>query len=632
MANFYKDNDDLRFYIEREIDWNPLVKLIEDDFTQADGFENSDEAIEFYKDVLDLVGKFSAEEIDPYAAELDNAHPKLVDGIVQSPDRFNAIMQQVADLGLHGLALPRELGGMNAALVTYMAMTELIARSDVALSSHVGFHAGIAMALMVYAYEEGAFETDEKGMLTSIRFQETIEEIVTGEAWGSMDITEPDAGSDMASLRAKAVQDKDGNWFVSGQKIFITSGHGKHHVVIAKTSDENSLNALSLFHVKAFEDDKDGKRTFFANVDRLEEKLGHHISSTVAITFSDSPAELIGEVGDGFKQMLLLMNNARISVGFECIGIAESALRKTKQYADERRAFGKSIDKHEMIADYIDEMETDVRAMRALSMTAAYTEEHSYRSKIFLARHENVPAAKKEKIEKEMKKHRKYSRRLTPLLKYFAAEKSVEISRRAIQIHGGAGYTTEYGVEKLLRDAMVMPIYEGTSQIQALMAMKDTLGQIFKRPQAFVKELAQAQFKALSTRDPREKAMAKIHLYSLQAQQSLIQKTAIDKFKNVRHLPVSSWLENLTGQSWDPKKDFAPAMLHAEHLIRILVDEAICEIFYDQGLRHDDRMEWFDRYIERAEPRCRYELDLIQTTGGRILTQLHGSEMDAAAE
>ncbi len=631
MANFYKDNDDLRFYIEREINWGPLVKLLEDDFTQEEGFENTEEAVEFYKEVLDLVGKFTAEEIDPYGAELDKAHPELKDGVVHSPERFDNIMKQIADLGLHGLALPRELGGMNAALVTYMAATELYSRADVALSSHVGFHAGIAMALMVYAYEEGAFETDEKGMLSSIRFREAIEEIGVGDAWGSMDITEPDAGSDMANLRTKAEQDKDGNWFVSGQKIFITSGHGKYHVVIAKTSDKNSLDALSLFLVKAFEDDKRGKRTFFANVDRLEEKLGHHISATCAITYSNSPAELIGEVGDGFKQMLLLMNNARISVGFECIGIAESALRKTKAYAEERRAFGKSIDKHEMIADYIDEMETDVRAMRALSMMAAYTEEHSYRSKIYLARHKDISTEKKKEIEKEMKTYRRNSRRLTPLLKYFAAEKSVEIAQRAIQIHGGAGFTTEYGVEKLLRDAMVMPIYEGTSQIQALMAMKDTLGQIFKRPQAFVKELAQAQFRALSTRDPREKAMAKIHLYSLQAQQNLIQKTAIDKFKNVRHLPVTSWLENLTGQSWDPKKDFAPAMLHAEHLVRILVDEAICEIFYDQGLRHSDRMEWFDKYVERAEPRCRYQLDLIQTTGERILSQLHQVN-EAAAE
>ncbi len=631
MANFYTENEDLRFYVEREIDWAPLTQLIEDDFTQEDGFENSDETVSFYEDVLDLVGKFSADEIDPYVADLDKMHPHLVDGIVQSPQRFNDILQQIADLGLHGLALPREFGGMNSALITYMMATELFSRSDVALSSHIGFHAGIAMALVVYAYEEGAFETNEKGMLKSLRFQEEIEEILKGKAWGSMDITEPDAGSDMANLRTKAEQDEEGNWLVSGQKIFITSGHGKYHVVIAKTDDRNSLDALSLFLVKAFEEDEKGNRTIFASVDRLEEKLGHHISATCSITYSKTPAQLIGKVGEGFRQMLLLMNNARISVGFECLGICESALRKTKRYADERRTFGKSIDKHEMIADYIDEMETDVRAMRALSMHAAYAEERSYRSKIYLKKHNAIDQKRKEAIEADVKKYARTSRRLTPLLKYFAAEKSVEIARRAIQIHGGSGFTTEYGVEKLLRDAMVMPIYEGTSQIQALMAMKDTLGRIFKNPQLFVKKLAQARFRALSLRDPREKAMAKIHLYSLQAQQHLIQKTAIDKFKNFRQLPITSWLENLTGQSWDPKKDFAPAMLHAEHLIKILIDEAVCEIFYEQGLKHEDRMEHFDKYIERAEPRCRYELDLIQTTGARLLSQL-STQVEAAAE
>src|SRR5690606_24172364 len=177
--------------------------------------------------------------------------------------------------------------------------------------------------------------------------------------------------------------DDDGNWYVTGQKIFLTSGHGKHHIVIARTEpDKPGLAGLSLFHVPAYEDMPDGTRRRIAVIDRLEEKLGHHGSATAAVSFDRAPARLIGRRGEGFQLMLLLMNNARVGVGFESIGVCEAAYRKARDYAAERRSMGKTIDRHEMIADFLDEMQTEILGLRALAMQCAWHEELHQRTKM----------------------------------------------------------------------------------------------------------------------------------------------------------------------------------------------------------------------------------------------------------
>lgn len=631
MGNFYTDNEDIRFYLERGIDWEPLVRAIEDDFNDPDGFQNLDEALGFYKDMFEMFGQFVADEMAPHAKSIEHDGLVCEDGGVKQSERFDQIFEQMGQLGLFGLTLPRELGGMNAPLLTYMLSSEIVSRADVSFAAHYGFHGGIAAALLVYSIEEETTEIDpETGKILNTRFQDAIEEIIAGNAFGSMDITEPDAGSDMGALRTVARQDEDGNWFVTGQKIFITSGHGKYHVVICKTEkdgdDDYGLDKLSTFMVKAYDDNPDGTITRYAHVDRIEEKLGHHASATCSVLFEDTPAHLIGERGDGFKHMLLLMNNARIGVGFEGIGISEAAYRLAKDYAAERVAFGKTIDRHEMIAEYLSNMQNDIQAMRALAVESAYNEEMSFRTKMAMKRRPEVPMPN---MEREHRKSKARSRRLTPLLKFLTAEKAVEMSRMCIQIHGGVGYTTEYGAEKLLRDALVLPVYEGTTQIQALMAMKDTLGAIFKNPQKFVRKLAQSRWRAVSARDPREKLLAKIQATSMAAQQELLKKTAVDKFRDIRKEPVTAWM-NALKTDWDPKRDFAWAMLHAERLTHILTVEAIAEILYEQGLEHPDRMAIFDKYVARNEPRTRYLLEMIQTSGEDLIRDLH-PELDEAA-
>ncbi len=630
MANFFKDNDDLRYYFEKGIDWEPVVAISEYDYRAPDGPKNAEEALELYRDVAEMVGEFVAEEIAPHGLEIDEQGVTLEDGEAVFPPALKTIFDKIRELDLHGMCLPRELGGMNAPMLLYYINSEMFARADVSVMAHHGFHGGMAMAMLMFSALEGSTEVDRDNMtITRTRFRDAIDEIVSGAAWGCMDITEPDAGSDMARLRAVGEQDADGNWFVTGQKIFITSGHGKYHFVVARTekaSDPDDpfagLGGLSMFLVPTYEDNN-GERNRIVTIERLEEKMGHHGSVTASLSFDRAPAWLIGERGDGFKHMLTLMNNARLGVGFESIGLCEAAYRKARDYAAERPSMGKTIDKHEMIADYLDEMDSDIRGLRALAMYGAFHEEMAQKESIRLRFEPPTDEVETARLNKKIRGHKARARRVTPLLKYLAAEKAVEMSRRCVQIHGGNGYIREFGAEKLMRDAMVMPIYEGTSQIQSLMAMKDTLMGIMKSPQEFVRRMAQARWRSLGARDALERRVARLQVLSLSAQQHLMTRTATDKVRSLQGTKLTDWPRAFT-KNWDPKRDFAYAMLHAERLTRLLADEAVCKLLLEQARVHPERRAVLEAYLDRAEPRCRHLVDEITTTGQRLLSKLRG--------
>ncbi len=632
MPNFFSDNADLQFYFDEGIDWDALVAATE----QGEGDEtapaSTQEAISIYRDIAQMFGQFVAEEVEPHSLSMDAVGVHMEDGEAVCAPEFDQIFEKLAALDVHWMCIPRELGGMNCPLLSYFINAELMARADVSVGTHYGFHGGMALSMLVFSMREGT-TTIENGQITETRFREEMQEIGAGEAWGSMDITEPDAGSDMARLRASAEQDEDGNWFVTGQKIFITSGHGKYHFVIARTETATDpddpfagLGGLSFFLVPAWHEDEDGKRVRTVTIDRTEEKLGHHASPTVALTYERSPAKLIGKRGEGFRYMLTLMNNARLGVAFESLGVMEASYRKAKAYAADRPSMGKTIDKHEMIADYLDMMRSDIEGIRALSMYGALKEELGQKAELF-AEHKSDPDGER----KRGKRLRAEARRITPLLKYIASEKSVEHSRLCVQIHGGNGYTVEYGAEKLLRDAMVFPIYEGTSQIQALMAMKDTLGAIMKSPQRFVRDLAQAKWRSLSARDPLERRVAKLQWLNLETQQFLIRKTAATKMRSLGELPMAQWSRAFF-KDWDPKRDFAFAMLHAERLTQLLADVTISEVLLEQATKFPHRKPVLERYLRRAEPRCRHMHDLIHNTGAEILAELEESVTAEAAQ
>ncbi|MFW6369511.1 MAG: acyl-CoA dehydrogenase family protein [Myxococcota bacterium] len=621
MANFFVDNDDLRFYLEKGIDWQSLVDLVENGYRDPEGPKSWQDAVESYRDILDLVGNFVAEEVAPRARTIDEQGTRWEDGAARPAPAFQEIFDQLKEMGIYGMALPRELDGMNCPMVLYFLLCEIFGRGDVSVMTHFGFHSGVALILFHYSLKEGTTKLDENGKVVETRWKKALEEILAGEAWGSMDLTEPDAGSDLAALRAKAVQGEDGVWRVTGNKIFITSGHAKYHIVLAKTKDEQSLDALSLFLVPLTVE-KDGKTVKNAEVDRIEEKIGHHGSVTASVQYEDSEAELIGEPGEGFKLMLMLMNNARLGVGFESIGASENALRQSLEYAAERKSMGKTIDRHEMIADYLDEMDVTIRGLRALAVEGALAEETATRLEMKIKVEGESASTETRRRQSKLKKRARF---LTPLVKYAAAESAVWIARMNMQIHGGNGYMKEFDAERILRDALVLPVYEGTSQIQALMALKDALLDGIKNPQRFVTKVATAKYNSLRAKTELERRFHSLESLSYSAQQHILFKIAKDKWSVAMSGPLPEFLDNFM-KRWDARRDFSFGLLHAERLTRILADVAIAEILVKQAKRFPERQEIAERWLEIAEPRIRYNLDLIQHTGDRLLERLKTAE------
>ncbi len=636
-SNFFLDNDDLRFQLSR-LDWDLITELQEKMFQDEDRFTKGSDAKAFYDELLTSLGEFTAKEIAPFERELDEQHPHFHDGVVDDAPRLKKIFDAMSAMGAMGLNLPRRLGGMNAPLIVTSALLEILCRADASITGHFAFYGPLGSALLFYSADEGSV-TYEGGIPVKSRFDDAISRIATGQEWGAMVLTEPQAGSDLARLRSKAVEQKDGTFRLTGQKIFITAGHGEHHVVIARSEDESTspgLKGLSLFYVPAHigpdgkgcpKDAPGAQRNL--TIGGIEHKMGQHSAVAATIHYENSYAELIGKRGEGFRLMLVLMNNARIAVAFEALGTCEAAYRTARAYAEERVAMGKTLSKHEMIADYLDEMDVVIRGLRAVTFEAGFHEEVGMRIKTMLKT--NPPANEEERstLDKKAKKHQARARQLTPLIKYWGGEEAVRQTRMAMQILGGNGYIVETGVEKLLRDALVIPVYEGTSQIQALMALKDNLQAAIKNPTRFARDVAETRLLALSSSDPLEKGAARMKMQTLSAMQTIISRIAADKLGGVGKKPMGEWRASLT-KEWDPAVDFSFGLLHAERLTKLLTWSHTAEVLVAQAKSVQttadgpERKEIAERFIERFEPRCKGVVAEIEATSGSLLRRLLG--------
>jgi alkylation response protein AidB-like acyl-CoA dehydrogenase len=629
--NFYLENDDLRFQIDN-IPWAELLPLVEYDQTHPDAIKSVDEAKAQYAEVLSSMGEFIAQKIAPLAHEIDKSEPRLEGGEVIESVPMRTCLNGLIGLGITQLPLSRHVGGMNMPWVIASVVYELLSRADVSVSTCQGFYAGIGMALQLYSLEEDSFVAQD-GVLQSTRFDAQIRKIAQGEEFGAMVLTEPGAGSDLSRINTKATQTSDGTWQIEGQKIWITSGHGEHHVVLARSEDsskEPGLKGLSLFYVPAHIE-HDGKRVRNIELGGLEKKMGQHSSVTITVNYNQSYAELIGQRGHGFRYMLLLMNNARLFVGFEGVGLCESAYRMAKSYAEERVSMGKPIAQHEMIADYLDDMDTMICGMRALNFDAAFHEEMSSRMRALMKIKPPKDKDEREEREKQIRFHKRKVRMATPLVKYMGSEQAVHMARMTMQIMGGVGYMSEYGAEKLLRDALVMPIYEGTSQIQALMVLKDHLQHAMRNPAKFLAGAAKVRIDSVRARDPLDAALARVKSLYFSGVQTILTQIVADKFGDLRGKPLANWKASFL-QSWDPKKDFSFGLLHAERLTLIASYMAIAKVLVRQA--HDakstphaqQRRDLAERFIERAEPKCRGVLGEIEATRRSFFKSLIGAD------
>lgn len=456
MANFYKDNPDIQNVIDA-LDLTEIAALFEEDFKFAKEYpfapKDAAEALENYKRALDLCGDIMANSIAPTAEETDQLGNVLnADGTVTRSPGMNLAIKLFGQTGLMGTTIPYYLGGLNMPCMVLTALNDIVSRGDAGLMNIFGLQ-GIAETINHFADE------DLK--------KQYIPKLVTGEMTGAMVLTEPDAGSDLQSVKTSAHQDADGNWFVNGVKRFITNGCGEVLLVLARTEPEfTDGRGLSCLLVE------NGP---WVKVRRLENKLGIHGSPTCEMVFTEAPAKLIGLRKRGLiTYVMSLMNGARMGIAAQGTGIGEAAYRAAREYAASRRQFGVTIDHFPAIRELLTTMSVELQASRLLTYYSAKNVDLEEGLTRKFEAIKGSPEAMD--VRKRLKKAAAFNKMLTPMAKYYGSEMSMRNAMSGISVLGGSGYMKDYPSERYLRDARITTIYEGTSQLQVVAAIAGVTG------------------------------------------------------------------------------------------------------------------------------------------------------------
>ena len=454
MANFFTDNEDMQFLFEH-MDLARLAELSEEGFRFHDEYDfapvDADDAIDNYRRVLTMLGELAAERIEPTAEETDRIGSRLnEDGTVTYAPGIAEAIKMLGQADLMGFTLPYKYGGINFPNLIYTMSNEIVSRADASLMNIYGLQ-GIADTINAYASEE-------------IKAQ-YLPDMAAGKKTGAMVLTEPDAGSDLQSVKTRAYQDAQGNWYVHGVKRFITNGCGDVLLVLARTEPEISDGrGLSLLLVE---------RGPKVKIRRLEDKLGIHGSPTCEIAFNDAPAKLIGERQRGLVTYVMsLMNGARIGIAAQGLGIGEAAFRVARDYAHSRRQFGTAIENFPALRELISDMQVDIQAARALTYFATYCVDIEIGA---LKKLEYGPIdndQERKTLRADARRYKRINAMLTPMSKYYSSEMCMRVANGAIAVMGGSGYMRDYPLERHLRDSRITTIYEGTTQLQIVAAVR----------------------------------------------------------------------------------------------------------------------------------------------------------------
>lgn len=468
MDNFFKDTPDFKFHLKDPI-LKKVVKLKEDNFEQSEKFDyaplNHEDAIDSYEKILEIVGDICANTISPNAEGVDLEGPHIENNEVIYAKGTTEDYKALYEAGLIGMSLPRRYGGLNFPLLPYVMAAEMVARADAGFANIWGLQ-DCAETI----YEFGSEEQKDKFLP---RFNRD-------GATAAMVLTEPDAGSDLQAVKLKAVFNEEKNiWVLNGVKRFITNGDADISLVLARSEEGTSdARGLSMFIYD--------RNDHAVEVRHLEKKLGIKGSPTCELVFKDAPAELVGKERFGLiKYVMSLMNSARLGVGAQSVGIADAAYREALKYAEERAQFGKVIVNFPAVYEMLTNMKLRIDALRSLLYeTTRFVD-------IFKAYEEVMKDRKLEKEERmEMKHYGKLSNVFTPLIKLTASEACNKIAYDSLQIHGGTGFMKDFPIERIYRDARITSIYEGTSQLQAVAAIKGvTTGVYFEQIKAYDAEV-----------------------------------------------------------------------------------------------------------------------------------------------
>ncbi|MBR1687321.1 MAG: acyl-CoA dehydrogenase family protein [Prevotella sp.] len=449
MANYYSDHPEIAFHLNHPL-MERIVELKEKGYQDKDKYEDAPvdlgDAIENYKQILDITGDVAANIIAPNSEDVDLEGPHLENGRMIYASKTFENIDATRKAGLHGVSMPRRYGGLNLPNTVFSMLSEVISAADAGFQNIWSLQSCIDTL-----YEFGSEEQRQK----------YIPRVCAGETM-SMDLTEPDAGSDLQRVMLKATYDeKEGCWRLNGVKRFITNGDSDIHLVLAR-SEEGTKDGrgLSMFIYD--------KRQGGVDVRHIEHKLGIHGSPTCELTYKNARAELCGSTRLGLiKYVMALMNGARLGIAAQSVGVEQEAYNEALAYAKERAQFGEKIIHFPAVYDMLSRMKAKLDAGRSLLyQTARYVD--IYKALEDIERDRKLTPEEKQ----ELKKYQRLADAFTPLAKGMNSEYANQNAYDAISVHGGSGFIMEYKSQRLYRDARIFSIYEGTTQLQVVAAIR----------------------------------------------------------------------------------------------------------------------------------------------------------------
>lgn len=573
--NPFSDDQHWRWLFKNAIDWDTIIPLYYPSFPTEDGIESKEELVQFFEEMLTATGDWASSSVKERAEALDRKGAgEVKDGRTYPCEELQSLYQEATELGVFSICVPRQFGGSHAPATLYMMMLNQLARYCMASCTQVAFHASISdMVHRFLPHEQGE------------KFVPLINE---AKISGAMCLTEPGCGSDLGAIQSTAVPQADGTYLLSGTKLFITNAGGGLHFTLARIKgDKEGLEGLSMFFIQQDDARREGNNY---TVVKNEEKTGMHGSFTCEVLYENSIAELVGEAGSGFKLMLHLMNEARIAVGMQGLGGIEGAIECAENYAKERSQFGKSIDQLPLMKRILKDLRVERDAMRALMMDT--TSLYDIFQFLDLKQRGSGDLSKQE--EKLFKETWRRVRKRTPLVKFYLCEQFVEMSRKSLQVYGGYGFMKEYPIERYYRDSLGPLLYEGTSQIQALMALKDFVKGLFKNPKNFFEEIFQATWQAtpLSREGSIDQNYARI---------------SASFYKNVVTLLFGElrpdWNKIHVFKEWQRSEAIDDLMEHAETLTWALSYIETLEVLKKHANQDKSQAALFWDYLELVEPK-----------------------------
>ena len=449
MSNYYTDQPELKFHLHHPL-MERIVELKERNFADKEKYEDApvdfNDAMENYERLLEITGDVAANIIEPNAESVDEEGPHLENGRMIYASKTYENLDATRKAGLWGVSMPRRYGGLNLPVTPYSMASEMVASAD------AGFQNIWSLQDCIETLYE--FGSEEQRM-------KYIPRVCAGETM-SMDLTEPDAGSDLQRVMLKATySEEEGCWLLNGVKRFITNGDSDIHLVLAR-SEEGTRDGrgLSMFIYD--------KRQGGVNVRHIEHKLGIHGSPTCELTYKNAKAELCGSTRMGLiKYVMALMNGARLGIAAQSVGVSQAAYNEGLAYAKERRQFDTAIIDFPAVYDMLSRMKAKLDAGRSiLYQTARYVD--IYKALDDIARERKLTPEERQ----EQKKYARLADAFTPIAKGMNSEYANQNAYDAIQIHGGSGFIMEYKSQRLYRDARIFSIYEGTTQLQVVAAIR----------------------------------------------------------------------------------------------------------------------------------------------------------------